>query len=140
MKNSDRYHLVQQITADFWSRWSTEVTPDAIIRKKWHETGRNLRPGDVVVIHDRSTIKGDYKLGVVDSVDSSSDRLVRSCKVSYVIPNVKDPIGTYTGGKRVTVSRSIQRLSLILPVEEQQSKLVVEDNKIRSQEDQELNV
>ena len=140
MKHADRYHLVQQITADFWSRWSTEVTPDAIIRKKWHETGRNLRPGDVVVIHDRSTIKGDYKLGVVDSVDSSSDRLVRSCKVSYVIPNVKDPIGTYTGGKRVTVSRSIQRLSLILPVEEQQSKLVVEDNKIRSQEDQELNV
>ena len=70
-KKSERYQLVQQITSDFWSRWCQEVNPESIIRQDWHETGHNLKPGDVVLIHYQSNIKRKYKLGVVDSVDPS---------------------------------------------------------------------
>ena len=123
MKKSDRYQLVQEVTASFWKRWTQEVTPENIIRQKWHETGHNLRPGDIVLIHETSAIKGKYVLGIVDSVKESIDELVRSCKVSYTIPNPRDPANKYSGGKRVVVSRSIQRLTLLLPAEEQNPKL-----------------
>ena len=139
LKPSDRYHVVQQVTEEFWKRWSQEVTPESIIRQKWHETGRNMRPGDVVLIHDKTNIKGKYLLGLVESIDPSKDHLVRSCKISYTVPNAKDPAGTYTGGKKVIVSRSIQRLSLILPVEDQKQSLVVENNVIKLSKDHSTN-
>ena len=130
MKRSDRYQLVQEVTLNFWKRWTQEVTPECIIRQKWHETGRNLQPGDIVLIHEKSALKGKYILGVVDSVRESSDELVRSCKVRYTIPNPKDPASRYSGGRSIVVSRSIQRLTLLLPVEEQNPKLHIEKDKI----------
>ena len=134
LKTSDRYHLIQQVTDDFWRRWCCEVTPESLIRQRWHETGRNLQIGDIVLIHDKTAIKGKYVLGVVDDIDPSKDKLVRSCKVSYTVPNLRDPIGTYSGGRRIVVSRSIQRLTLILPVEEQEHCLTVEDNMVKRSE------
>ena len=131
MKKSDRYQLISQVTSEFWERWSQEVTPEAVIRQRWHETGRNLRVGDLVLLHEKSELKGKYVLGIVEETRMSKDGLVRSCIVGYTIPYNRDPIGRYSGGRRVTVSRSIQRLTLLLPVEEQSSKLVVKDNVVR---------
>ena len=39
LKSSDRYHLVEQVTSDFWVRWTSEVTPQYVLRQKWHKTG-----------------------------------------------------------------------------------------------------
>ena len=86
LRPSDRYQLIHHVTSAFWSRWCCEVTPEAVIRQRWHETGRNLQIGDVVWIHDSSNIKGRYLLGIVDSIDPSKDHMVRSCKVAYTIP------------------------------------------------------
>ena len=138
MKRSDRYQLIQTVTADFWHHWAQQVTPEAVIRQKWHKTGRNLTPGDVVLIHDKNPIKGKYQLGIVKTVRESDDSLVRSCSVAYSIPNAKDPIGSYTGKREVVVTRSIQRLSLLLPVEEQQSPLTVEDNLLKLIQDKKI--
>ena len=38
LKHSQRFELVQSITKHFWDRWSVEVTPDWLLRRKWHET------------------------------------------------------------------------------------------------------
>ena len=130
MKKSERYQIIQEITSDFWSRWVEEVVPEAVIRQKWHETGRNLCPGDVVLIHDSSSLKGKYLLGIVESIKESADSLVRSCKVSYTLPNPKDSSDAYSGGKKIVISRSIQRLTLLLPVEEQEFPVKVEGNKV----------
>ena len=86
LRPSDRYQLIHHVTSAFWSRWCCEVTPEAVIRQRWHETGRNLQIGDVVWIHDSSNIKGRYLLGIVDSIDPSKDHMVRSCKVASTIP------------------------------------------------------
>ena len=131
MKRSDRYQLIQTVTADFWHHWAQQVTPEAIIRQKWHETRRNLVPGDVVLIHDKNPIKGRYQLGIVKTVRESGDNLVRSCTVAYSIPNSKDPVRSYTGKREIVVTRSIQRLTLLLPVEEQQSPLTVVDSMLK---------
>ena len=125
LKKSDRFQLIQQITMDFWTRWTEEVTPESIVRQRWHETGRNLSVGDVVLIHEKSPVKGTYKLGLVESVKVSRDGLVRSCVVSYRIPSSQDLGNKYSGGRKVSVTRSVQRLSLLLPVEEQNVKLEI---------------
>ena len=126
MKKSDRYQLIHQVTSHFWSLWAKEVTPESLIRQKWHETGRNLKPGDVVLLHEKTEIKGKYQIGIVESVKEGKDSLVRSCTIRYTIPNPKDPINIYSGGKKITVTRSVQRLTLLLPVEEQSGPLDVD--------------
>ena len=125
LKSSDRYYLVQQVTKEFWQRWASEVTPQYVLRQKWHENGRDLKINDVVLIHDASDFKGKYRLGIVETVNLGRDDRVRSCAVGYTLPRVKDPLGQYTGGRRILVTRSVQRLSLLLPVEEQSNKLEV---------------
>ena len=74
-------------------------------------------------------------LGVVNEVKLSSDGLVRSCVVRYRIPSAKDGLEDYSGGKLIKISRSVQRLSLILGVEEQNGPLVVENGKVKGQTD-----
>ena len=71
-------------------------------------------------------------MAVVDSVKFSSDGLVRSCIVSYRIPNPKDSPENYSGGKLIKVSRSIQRLTLLLSVEDQDKSLIVEDGQVKA--------
>ena len=128
LKTNERYLLIQQVTKDFWKHWTSEVTPLKVIRQKWHATHRNLAVGDVVLVHDESHIKGKYKLALVDSVKLSSDGLVCSCIVNYRIPSSSDSVCKYSGGKLIKLSRSIQRLSLILAVEEREENMVVEDS------------
>ena len=73
--------------------------------------GRNLVPGDVVLIHDKNPIKGKYQLGIVKTMRESGDKLVRFCTVAYSFPHAKDPIDRYTEKKEIIVTRSIQRLT-----------------------------
>ena len=69
-------------------------------------------------------------MGKVETIKESDDQLVRSCTVSYTVPSSKDPASKYSGGKKILVTRSIQRLTLILPVEEQLKHMKVLDDKV----------
>ena len=133
LKKSERLELIKQVTDSFWKRWVEEVVPESVVRQKWHESARNLTKGDIVLVHASSPIKGKYIMGVVEDVNTSKDKLVRSCSVGYRVPDPKDPPNKYDKkhcGRWVSVKRSIQRLSLLLPVEEQKGDLTVEDNKV----------
>ena len=121
---------MQSITKHFWNRWSVEVTPDWLLRRKWHETGRNLRVGDIVLVHDKTPMKGKYLLAVVEAVSPGKDGLVRSCTVGYGIPRETKDITKYEGRRWVTITRSVQRLSLLLAVEEQERPLTVEGGNV----------
>ena len=111
------------------------MTPEKVIRQRWHESGRNVKLGDVVLLHDKTAIKGKYRLGIVSSIKESMDKMVRSCTVTYTVPSGKDPVGTYNGGRKVSVTRSIQRLTVLLPVEEQDRKLCAYEDTIRESSD-----
>ena len=110
----ERYRVVNHVTKEFWQRWCTEVTPRLIFRQKWHEKSRNLCVGDVVMICETSHIKAKYKLAIVEAVHTSRDGQVRSATLRYSIINGEQC-------RRITVKRSVQRLVLIFPVEEQES-------------------
>ena len=80
------------------------------------------------MICDSSPIKAKYKLAIVETVHVSDDGSVRSATLRYAVVN----------GNRSTnirVIRSVQRLVLILPVEEQDNPLDVNDLGTRMQVD-----
>ena len=84
--------------------------------------------GDIALIHEKSPIKGKYNSGIVKSVKVSRDGLIRSCAVGYRACG--DSSAKYSSGKKVTVTRSVQSLSLLLPVEEQNCRLDVIANQV----------
>ena len=117
-----RYRLVNHVTSMFWKSWASEVSPGLVHRPIWHKKGRNLLVGDVVMISEATKVKAKYRLGVVDETKLSKDGNVRSVTVRYVLVSDKDNI------RVVRVQRSVQRLSLILPVEEQSGSVVIKEH------------
>ena len=100
-----RYHLVQNLVNSFWERWTELCAPGLVVQRKWHTAHRNLKRGDVVVVADRNVLRGDYRLGLIKEVFPDSDGKVR--KVSLVFK-----------ANQAVVTRAVQRLALLVPVDE----------------------
>ena len=75
--------LVQDVADHFWKRWASEVTPIYVIWQKWAAKQRNLKVGDLVLVHDSSKLRNIYKLAIVTEVHVSLDGMVRSCTVGF---------------------------------------------------------
>ena len=134
MNRAERYCLIQQFTREFWKRWAQEVIPEATGRHKWYELSPNLAVEDVVLVHDVSEVKGQYTMAVVEEVKLGLDRKVRSAVVGYRLPRPGDALMEYTGGQWIRITRSIQRLSILLSVEERPVPLIVEGGVVKEGE------
>ena len=123
---SSRYRLVRHVTDVFWQQWSQQVSPGLVVRQKWHKRERNLCVGDLVLICEQSKVKAKYKMGVVDEVTENRQGVVRSALVRYCVveknPHGKDIVTT------TYVKRSVQRLVLVMPLEEMSSTVVVKEH------------
>ena len=117
-----RYRVVSHVASSFWQRWCTYVGPSLVTRQKWHQKSRNILVGDLVMIADANKLKGKYKLGIVIATNIGGDGLVRSATIQYFIR--RGVAGTWSAEQ---VVRSVQRLVLILPVEEQTEDLMVKE-------------
>lgn len=53
------YHLIQSVVENFWKRWIELYAPALEVQCKWHTASCNLRPGDVVIVADNNTLRGD---------------------------------------------------------------------------------
>ncbi|CAB4001319.1 Hypothetical predicted protein [Paramuricea clavata] len=107
------YHVVQIVTDEFWKKWTELYAPALVIHRKWNTANRNLRPGDVVIIADRNTLRGDYRL----------DGKVRRVNVMYKNFQIGEKVQKCKGhNEAVIVSRSAQRLSLLVPVDMDQDQ------------------
>ena len=77
------------------------------------------------MICEASKVKSKYKMGVVDNVKPSNDGAVRSATVRYCNvqrnPRGEDKVTT------MRVVRSVQRLVLIMAVEEMSAQVDVEE-------------
>ena len=118
--------IVQHVTSSFWSPWSEEVSPGLLCRRKWHQKGHNLKINDIVMICENTKIKGNYRLAIVEEVNTRTDGQFQSGTVRY------SSVCTSLRGKEIVqairVKRSVQHLCLIHPVEEQPSSIVVKDH------------
>ena len=115
-RDKHRFELVQTIANVFWKRMARNYFPSLIIQQKWHTQRRNVSIGDIVMIQDANAIRGNWKLGRVSKVEVSDDGIVRNCHVQYKQTNSSNKKGF------TTIRRPVQKLVLIVPVEEGREK------------------
>ena len=113
---SKRFRFVQSLTQQFWKRWHIHYFDSLIIQQKWHTSTRNLKVGDVVLVADSNSLKGDWKLAEVCEAIPKSDGLVRDVELRY---KRQDDTPDYTGSADIKIRRPVQRLVLVVPIEEQ---------------------
>ncbi|XP_068247848.1 uncharacterized protein [Palaemon carinicauda] len=114
-KYKDRLEFMQRIVDCFWKKWQRDYFPTLMVRQKWHVDKRNVKPGDIVLVQNCNTIRGQWKLAQVTSVQSSRDHKVRDVSVRY---KIQRPGRLYEGQDDVCVNRSVHRLVVLLPIEE----------------------
>lgn len=58
----NNFRTSQVIANKFWKRWLHEYLPELTKRSKWHEELPNLKEGDLVIIVDPSSKRGEMSL------------------------------------------------------------------------------
>ena len=88
----DRVELVQQLSNSFWKRFSRDVLPTLIPRKKWLKVNENIKVDDVVVVADANPIRGKWSMGRVVEVFAGQDGHVRNVRIKLGQGFVRRPI------------------------------------------------
>ena len=104
-----QFKFVQRLVSDWWDAWYQTVFPNLVPCYKWLQRHRNVQVGDICMIRYRNDIRATYRLGRVVDMKIGTDGLVRSVILQYKLPNET---------KFRTVSRPIQGISVIVPIEE----------------------
>ena len=102
--------FIQSLVSSFWRKWTHTYFPSLMVQQIWHHTRRNIAADDIVIIHDKNVDRGQWKLGKVVNTILGNDGIIRRVEAQY---KNKDSL-QYTH-----VFRSVQRLIVILPFEEQ---------------------
>ena len=122
-----RLQAIQEAVDKFWTKWSALAGPSLFVRSKWHQRERDVAVGDLVWVVDTNALKGQYRLGKVESVTTGEDGVVRTANVKTCTglrampsndprrgqPTLRTPYST------VNLQRDVRRLVVLLPVEEQ---------------------
>ncbi|XP_074645828.1 uncharacterized protein LOC141902087 [Tubulanus polymorphus] len=72
-----RWRHVQELMKHFWQRWMREWLPQLNSRKKWTDTKRDFKVGDVVLAISSDTPGGKWPLGRVLEIFPGKDVHVR---------------------------------------------------------------
>ena len=73
-----RWRVVQHMANTFWSRWRKEYLQLQQSRQKWTEAKRNLVVGDIVLMQEENTSRGEWPMARVVETHANNDELVRS--------------------------------------------------------------
>ena len=111
-----RLSTINKIVTSFWAKWMQVVRPAMLLERKWNTEVRNLCVNDVVLVLENDSTSNTYKLAKVCEANPDEDGRVRTVKVIY--KNYNTGTAKYSGSTDIKVSRSVQRLCLIVPVEE----------------------
>ena len=113
-----RLKLVKSVEDLFWKHWIELYVPTLIKQQKWKQVQRDLKVGDVVLVLEASPggFKDHFRLGRIHEVSPGQDGRVRKVKVASKSYKVGER--HYHGSPDTILERSVQRLVLLLPVEE----------------------
>ena len=98
----DRVEFIQKLVDSFWKRWTRDVFPTLVLRKKWQLERRNLQVGDVVTYVEENAVRGKWTLGKVIETYPGRDGQIRNVKL-------KTPLGEYT--------IPVTKVAVVYPVE-----------------------
>ena len=97
-----RVEFIQQIVDSFWRRWTRDVFPLLVPRRRWNVDRRNVCVDDFVMVQDSNALRGKWITGRVIEVYPGQDGKVRNVKV-------KTPTGEY--------SKPITKIAVVQPAE-----------------------
>ena len=87
-----RVEFVQKIVGSFWRRWTRDVFPLLVPRRKWNVEKRNVRVNDVVIEADSNAVRGKWIVGRVIEVYPGKDGKVRNIKVKTATGEYSRPV------------------------------------------------
>jgi len=76
-----KYKEVLKIGHSVWKQFQKELLPELAPRAKWHKIFPNLKSGDVVLVIEEGTPRGQWKTAIVESLKISSDGKARSATI-----------------------------------------------------------
>ena len=102
--NNPRHSVefLQRILDSFWKRWTRDIFPCLVPRKKWNVERRNVKVNDVVMMVDSNSVRGYWTIVKIIEVHPGKDGKIRNV-------TVKTPNGTY--------SRPITKIAVIHSVD-----------------------
>ena len=86
------WRCVQHIANEFWKKWLRHYLPELQCRRKWTHKTRNVVVGDLVLVAHENTPRGVWPMGIVQSVQTSTDGLVRSARIRTKSSTMDRPI------------------------------------------------
>ena len=105
-----RFKFIQNLVGQWWTRWYQTVFPSLVPSYKWLQRHRNVKVGDVCLIRYRNEVRATYRLGRVQQTKLGEDGHVRTVVLKYKLPTEK---------VFRTVTRPVQGIAVIVPMEEQ---------------------
>ena len=105
-----RWRQVQHIVNEFWCCWMKEFLQSLQERKKWRNTKRNLKVGDIVILQEANTIRDDWHMCRVMETYCDEKEFVWSVKLE--IWSVDQ------AGRKNIVNRPVSKVVLLLESEE----------------------
>jgi hypothetical protein len=114
-----RVDLVSNICQRFWEKWIELFAPTMIPQTKWHGKARNLQVGDIVLVKDSNMLRSQYHVAEVLETYPDAKGTVRTVSLRYRNVKIGDKMKEYKGGHDVVITRSVHKLALIVPIEDQ---------------------
>ena len=110
-----RWRWVQHTVNEFWCHWRKEFLQSLQERKKWTNTKRNLKVGDIVILQEANTIRNDWYMCRVMETYCNEKGFVRSGR---------SKIGSVDqAGRNNIVDRPVSKVVLLLESEEVENVL-----------------
>lgn len=110
-----RWHQVQFLANEFWSRWKKEYLLNLQQRQIWQKEKRNTKVNDIVILQVDSSPRNQWRLARVTEVYPSTDVKVRKVKL-LIRDSTLDSQGKRIS-KPVYLDRPVQKTVLLLEAE-----------------------
>ena len=123
-----RFLFVQRVVDKFWKEWTKKYLPTLLVRQKWHHQKRNLSCGDICLIEDQNTMRGEWRLGRITKVFPDELGVVRN--VELKVAQKFDGKASYKFKEPSLVKRHVGRLIVLHTAEEASEALVDEKGSV----------
>ena len=119
----ERLYAQEHLIRAWWEEWYLRVFPSLVPYQKWKVSRRNVQEGDVVlIIYPGKISKGDYRLARVIAAAKDENDHVRTVTVALRPRNLAEKSLPYKIKQLTRMTLAVQRLVVILPVEEQEKQ------------------
>lgn len=106
----DRWQVTQQLTEQFWHRWSNEYLHRLQTRPKWLTKKPNILVGDMVLVREDRLPPAKWIMGRIVQTHAGQDDLVRSATVKTATTVIKRPI---TKLCRLPIEAAVEEIDIV---------------------------